>query len=373
MHSPVAVGDTIQLTIDSLAYGSGDGVGRHDGFVVFVPFCAPGDLVEVKVAEVKKGFARGAVERVLKPGSGRREPRCAVFGQCGGCQWQHLEYSVQLRQKRDLLAAHLRDLVASVKMEAAPEEWRYRNRIQVQVRDGKRGFFARQSQRLVETNDCPVAEAALAERLANLPDTESRTKIELYLDRQGAVREREVRRDPQTRPFGQINSKVNKLLIAEVLQRARNCRFQSILDLYCGDGNFTLPLAEEFATADVTGVDLSRDNIAAGRALATQAGLPRVRLEASDCGVFLRSQPNLADTLVVLDPARAGLDREVRDSLIRLRPPFVIYVSCNPPTLRRDLEYLRDGGFNIGASTGFDMFPQTSHIEVITSLYCAAK
>ena len=331
--------------------------------VVFVPWTAPGDKIVAQVTENKKRFLEAELVEILSPSKHRREPACPVFGRCGGCTWQHVEYQEQINQKDLILKSALKKWNGNFNWREflpSPDEYRYRNRIQVNKNGSSVGFFGRGSRDIVDISDCPITEQALAEKIPSLHDrADGRYEISRRLD--GSVEIESGRRSPEAALFSQVNTKQNDIMIANLMSWARELSFDHVWDLYCGSGNLTLPLWEHFPDAGVTGVELSAESIRQAQKKSSD-----IEWFAQDVAKFLKSQKPLEKLLVVLDPPRVGADDEVVKQLGRLKPEFVLYVSCNPMTFFRDASRLRNFGFELDRVQGFDMFPQTEHVELMS-------
>ncbi|MGZ3721372.1 MAG: class I SAM-dependent RNA methyltransferase [Bdellovibrionales bacterium] len=351
--------DIIELTIDSLSYNGGRGVGRYDGLVVFVPGTAPQDIVRVRITSKRAKFWEGELVEVLKPSLSRREPPCLVANRCGGCSWQHVNYPEQVEQKKKILAASLRPLNKIAQWEwlpfaAAPEEFHYRNRVQVQIRGGKKGFFAKRTNDLVETDQCLIADEAINVKLKNLKIEDGVNRVELTM-KDGA-------------DFSQVNEKQNLKLKELVLDRIAMTP-DWLMDLYSGSGNITLPLAEKFKDVPILAVEMSETAVARGRAQ-SQA---KIEWQAGDVGkVLAKTAPRRGRGVIVLDPPRSGCTPDVIAEILRHSPKQIVYVSCNPTTFSRDaVKLVESGAYKLENVQGLDMFPQTEHVELIASL-CSA-
>ncbi len=338
----------LKVRIESLSYNGGRGVGRHNGEVIFVPFTAPGDLVEIKIIERKKRFAVGQVISVIESGASRTLPQCPVFGVCGGCDWQHVDYQEQLNQKDKILRRTFQKLNPTFKnFLPSPLTYRYRNRIQLHFKNGRMGFFARSSHKLVEIEDCPITELAVTNQMKNIDRSTERKEISVT--------------DSNNQTFSQVNTEQNKNLITAVLA-AISPDSKKILDLYCGHGNFTFPIAQHLPLSEVTGVELSKSSIQLAQQLAHAQS--HIKFVCENVETYLESNRTLCDT-ILLDPPRAGITPNVIKGLLNQKNvETLIYVSCQPMTLVRDLEPLMQD-FVITSVQGFDMFPQTAHIETL--------
>lgn len=343
-------------------------MGRYEGVVVFVPLTAPQDLIRARVTLKKPRYWEAELVELLRPSPFRREAPCPVFARCGGCAWQHVSYEQQCVQKQQILAGSLRGLAkrgefATLPFLAAREEFHYRNRIQVQSRGGKIGFFAKRSHDIVETDQCWISDPLIDAKMKTLKPSEA-GRIELALSENGKVLTFAGERDPEAALFSQVNQAQNEVLIARVLDLAR-AEPKWVMDLYAGSGNLTFPLAAKFG--NVEAVELSRASVERARAKSP----PSVHWHAGDVAkVLAKMKVPVGEGLVVLDPPRGGCEAAVLHELERLAPRQIIYVSCNPSTFARDAERL---GYRLESVQGLDMFPQTEHVELIASLVrCAA-
>jgi 23S rRNA (uracil1939-C5)-methyltransferase len=362
--------DILELTIDSLSYSGGRGVGRHDGVVVFVADTAPGDRVRVRVSERKPRFLQAELLEILQPGPSRRQPPCPVAGRCGGCSWQHISYAEQVVQKQKILRDSLRKLHGFEELPflAAPREFHYRNRIQLQIQNGKRGFFAKRSRDLVSFEKCWIAEDAINAKMARLTAAEigDARRVELALSEDGEMQVMAGERDPEAALFSQVNTAQNEVLKRRVLELISTAKPDWMMDLYCGAGNLTLPLAGKFPGVALMAVELSRSSIARARARS-----PALDWRDGDVAkVLAQAQPRPGEGLVILDPPRVGCEAGVIEQMRRHRPRQIIYVSCNPSTFARDAERLQPE-YRLDSVQGLDMFPHTEHVELMASLRAA--
>ncbi len=395
--------DTNTVEIEKLVYG-GWGLARQDGRVVLVPFVAPGETAEVRVERERRGVFEGRMVRVVKPAAGRVEAPCPFFYRCGGCHYQHLDYAVQLEQKREVLREVLRRVG---KLEApaqiavlAGEPWGYRNRTQFHLANGELGFFGFGTHKLVPVDRCPISSPKVNEALAALRGmlddrrfprfvrslevftNESEVQLNVIETAQPVSRrffdwaaeripglagdaiEYSVGGDSyrvRHRSFFQVN----RFLIGPMVERAlEGAEGGSALDLYSGVGLFSLPLARRFAR--VTAVEASGSAV---QDLEFSAARARVCVEVKrqPVEVFIGGLQETPD-FVLADPPRAGLGKAVVRHLLRLKPPRLTVVACDPATLARDLAPLVAGGYRIDELILVDLFPQTFHIEAIAKL-----
>lgn len=359
---------------------------------VFVPFSAPGDRLRVRIVERRRRFMRGEIEEILSPGPSRVEPRCSAFGRCGGCAWQHIEYSAQLEAKRAILGDALRRigghrLDRPPDVMASPDAYGYRSRARVLSRDGEVGFRAPRSHALCAVAQCPVLDPAVESSLDRVARTSPRDgrlrEWEISIGTDGSARIHELADEP-LRPLGdelalevagdrialspgafaQVNALLRDALHARVVERAGEG--ERLLELYAGAGFFTLALSRRFAfveaveSSPISGPDLERNLSRAGR---SNVSLLRARVEAV-VPRHVRGDPDV----VVVDPPRTGLPEAVTTGLVELAAARIVYVSCDPATLARDTARLVAAGYALSAVEGFDLFPQTPHVEAVAVL-----
>jgi len=379
----------LELTIASLA-GGGDGVGRAaGGRVCFVPFSAPGDRVRVRVVKEHARFARGEIVELLAAGPSRTTPECPVFGVCGGCAWQHVRYDAQLEAKREILRSALERvgrlrLPGPIELMPCPAPYRYRTRTRVLVEGGRVGYRRRRSHALCATSHCPVLVPELDAVLAQLGDGEPDPgEWEMASGEGGVVR---IERLSPTGPrsatgelaiqvgddslvfspgvFVQSNRWLRDALAAAVLEAAGQGRLA--IELFAGAGFLTLGLARRFRR--VVAVEADAASCADLLRNARRAGLHNIELccEAAEHAAA-KGFGTIPDA-VVLDPPRSGLVRDGAAAVCALAAPRVVYLSCDPATLSRDLAVLCAGGYEIQQVRGFDLFPQTAHVEALATL-----
>ena len=343
------------LTIQDVAFG-GKGVARHQGMVVFVPFVAPGETVSARIVAQKKRYAEAELVSILAPSPHRVEPPCPVFGICGGCSYQHLAYEQQLAVKSAQVEQTLRRVgrlehVPMQPMIASPQQYGYRNRIRVHRAGGVVGFFAHDSRTLVDVAQCPIADPTVNQTLASLRRT-SLPDGDYPL------------RAPGGGPyFEQTNPGAARELV-KLLARTVRPGQHLLVDAYCGDGLFARALRDRFEL--VIGLEANEEAILS----ATRSAAPHERYLAGEVSLHLGeilSAHEPARTTVIVDPPATGLDARVIDLLIATPPSEILYVSCNPATLARDLALLTKT-LPLASVTPIDMFPQTAQIEVLAHL-----
>jgi 23S rRNA (uracil1939-C5)-methyltransferase len=403
---------TFEVTVEKLVYG-GMGFARHQGKVVFVPFSAPGDRLLVRRVEEKKTFVRAEIVRILKPGSGRVDPVCPHFAKCGGCHWQQLDYPHQVRAKQQILEEVFHHRFPQTRklpiaMMACAQPLAYRSRARMQMRGAgpgaSVGFFRCGSHSVEDVESCPLFRGSLNEALNSLrqyklkvtnskpqemdlacseeedawatahtePTAGSGIATPLGERRTDVVLRRKIGEftySVTASVFFQANDFVVPELVATVQESAKHAGNGSALDLFAGVGLFSLPLARQFARV------VAIENSPAAARLCSQnakdAGLTNIQSICSDVFAWLKSQDESGQApfdLVVLDPPRTGAGAETLEQIRKLAPKNIIYVSCDPQTLVRDLAMLSPGDYKISSVQGLDMFPQTYHFETVVQL-----
>jgi 23S rRNA (uracil1939-C5)-methyltransferase len=399
------------LTIASIAAG-GDGVGRTEGVVVFVPRTAPGDVARVRLARSKR-FARGELIALEEPSPERVEPPCPHYtdDRCGGCQLQHLSYGAQLEAKRMIIGDSLRRIgrrdVSNPEVEPSDLPWRYRRKLTLHLRRAPDGWIAglhpyNDPVAVFDLVDCPItdervlaiwrelrdafdalpAERALRVAVRLLDDGTAVTVegghawrtadsffasapsvTELWWRPEGSTARRVAARSVESRAgaaFVQVNAHVAARIQAELLSRVRARSPERVVDAYAGSGATAIPLAQDGRTV----VAIEVDRFAVDRM--------RPHLAAPSSAIAGRVEDHLERELpadvVILNPPRAGVDERVTGALERNRDRVraFFYVSCDPATLARDIARLP--GYRLVAVRGYDMFPQTAHVETLCEL-----
>jgi 23S rRNA (uracil1939-C5)-methyltransferase len=391
--------EIIEARIEKLVYG-GDALARVDGLAVFVPYGAPGDLLRLRIVERKKGFARAEIVEVLEPGPSRRTPPCPYFGPCGGCQIQQVEYAAQLEAKesfvRDALSRIARvEAPEAFRLHAAPDrEFGYRIRTTAHVVHARAetifGYYGPRSHRIVDVESCPllVDELDAAWRAAR----EARETLSRVRDLDIAVGDASAAAEP---PIAQIGGgrlethaagatyafspavffQANRYLLDALVRTATEgekrgalARGALALDLYAGVGLFAVPLARRFERVVAVEGDGAAAALAAENARAN--GADGLEVVVAPVEEWLESddvEPGGID-LALLDPPRSGLGEAASRRLATLEPGEIVYVSCDPSTLARDLRVLSDAGYSLDAVDVFDLFPQTFHVETVARL-----
>jgi 23S rRNA (uracil1939-C5)-methyltransferase len=414
----LTIGDSIEVKTERLAYG-GEAIARYQGLAVFVQGGVPGDSLRVRIIERKKSFARAVVEEILTPSQARREPPCKYFGQCGGCQLQHINYETQLSEKVGFIRDALKrtgkiDWPGEIKIHSANEfDYRLRAKIKIEpVFENNRtarvanprpkeiriGFRQARSHQVCDIEQCKILLPELNQALQsiraefNRPEDWSENfpeEIEIA-DIQGCRDELKVEESGEAivnaihsdklisyeigGAFYQFTPstffQANALLLNEFVKEAVGTeKGDFAIDLYAGVGLFTIPLARNFR--QVIGVESNPHSVEFARRNMTTNAVENAEVVCQRTDGWLKKYLGQTDRrtpdLVLLDPPRSGA-AEAIDLLRQLNPQRIHYVSCDPLTLARDLKGLVESNYEIERIVAFDMFPQTYHVETIVFL-----
>jgi len=392
---PFAYHQEITLEVETLT-NLGVGLGRVDGWVVMVPFALPGETVRARVYRNRANYSEADLAEVLKPSPARRAAECPLFGECGGCQYQHLAYEEQLawkqRQVREVLAriGGLPD--ADVRpTHPSPRQFHYRSKITPHYNRPRRegafpiGFLRLGSRdAVVDVPQCPIATEAIN---AALPAVRNGLIARLdKIRRAGSLLLRETREGVVTDPVNLVSAKIgdtqfqfhagdffqnNPYILPELVEyalgEAKAGQVKYLLDIYCGVGVFALCGRNKFDRC--VGIEVNPDAVRRARQNAVLNRAENCEFIVGDAAqIFAGEKFPVKEAAVLIDPPRAGCDESFLQQLITFGPVRIVYVSCDPATQARDLKILVAGGYRLLHAQPFDMFPQTRHIENIATL-----
>ncbi|KGX88222.1 23S rRNA (uracil(1939)-C(5))-methyltransferase RlmD [Pontibacillus litoralis] len=449
---PVKKNETIELTFEDLTH-EGNGVGKLNGYPLFVPYALPGETGKVKVIKVKKNFAIGKLVDVQEASEQRVDPPCDVYTQCGGCQLQHMSYDLQLQMKQKQVQDTMHKIghlghVAVHPVIGMDDPWNYRNKVQIPFGESKNGnlktgFYRKRSHDIIDMDTCmiqdehnnrmvetvrriaekygikpyresdhsgilrhimvrtgqttgdimvviitktrklPHQEAIVQEIRQTFPDVKSivhnvnnkRTNVimgerttvlwgdEYIMDTIG-----DIKFNISPKSFYQVNPTQTKKLYDQALQYANLQGHETVIDAYCGIGTISLFLAQQ--AKKVLGVEIVAPAIDDAKKNAKLNNIANAEFyvgEAEKIFPWWQAQ-GLRPDVIVVDPPRKGCDEALLNAMIDMQPERIVYVSCNPSTLARDLRILEDGGFETKEVQPVDMFPQTGHVECVSLL-----
>jgi 23S rRNA (uracil1939-C5)-methyltransferase len=419
----------MEVTIERILPG-GLGLAHAEGKTIMVALAAPGDRLRVRVDRVKGNVSFASIEEIIEPSPHRVEPPCPYFGRCGGCNFQQLSYQAQLEAKVEIIRDCLRRLggienVPEIQITPAPNAWHYRSRAQWQY-DAIRqrlGYFESGSRHVCDVAECAVLAPELQQTLeglrarmrdGSLPDDARDFRAVVGDDqvsiapsvRSPTVREGSAGRGagPTVREGSEAVPGITRTIHGETYRLNAESFFQAnadllpqlidaaivgasgetAIELYCGVGLFTVPLARRFkhvigVEGDTAAAIFARDNLA-------NAGLGNAKVANRNVSDWLEQdavawlEKHLSErcqkpdreggqlNFLILDPPRTGAESRIIAGILNLKPKYISYVSCDPATLARDLKKLITGGYHLETITAFDMFPQTHHVETVIHL-----
>lgn len=422
--------NTALVQIEKPVYG-GACLARSEGKVVFVPLTLPGETARVRIVEEKRGYSNAELVAIERPAPERVNPGCRHFDACGGCQYQHASYEMQLRMKQAILRETLErgDVPAPETMEVlAGASWRYRNRIRLTVNGaGQLGYRGRRSHDVVPIRECPIAAPVLVEAALTFNDVvrpmlrriqpneltlfcnaeETGLLVSVVTGHSSRTHLDEISRAlSQTAPalkgiefLGKARGherphpilrwgdtsltyraakldyrvdqgaffQVNRWLVDRLIEHVTSGRTGKLAwDLFAGVGLFARKLAAGFECV----VAVESAPLATEALVVNLKGTGNAEAVHSSTLQFLQRARNRdRPDLIVVDPPRSGLGVETTALLAKCAAPTLVYVSCDPPTLARDLRVLLECGYSIGSVTLVDLFPQTFHLETVVELY----
>ncbi|MBS3906840.1 MAG: 23S rRNA (uracil(1939)-C(5))-methyltransferase RlmD [Syntrophaceae bacterium] len=417
----------VKVKIESVAFG-GYGVARVDGKVIFIPYTLAGDEAWVEITGEKKNYSLGRLKEILSSSPWRVDPPCSYFGLCGGCHWQQIRYDIQGELKKEILKEILKRLggwreIPPISVLPSPDPFGYRARVQLKSGGGSLGFYQERSHRIIDIEGCPVSHPLINETIQTLrkektlfeefgeieinisPEekrgililpyhpryrrTEERLKIFLQVNPiikgfalkgkkkwlsfgnphlnfalflKNLKRKEPLRLRTSPESFFQVNLNQNQKLIDTVVEFSGGGENEKILDLYAGVGNLTLPLA--IHAGEVWGIEENRAAVEDATFNAERNGIRNARFIEGKVEEVLKDWKRGRPDQMILDPPRAGC-RKVVDQMVRLEPEKIVYVSCEPTTLSRDLRLFSKRGYHLQKLCLIDMFPQTYHMEVV--------
>jgi 23S rRNA (uracil1939-C5)-methyltransferase/tRNA (uracil-5-)-methyltransferase len=392
--TPFAYHQELTITIETLT-NLGHGLARVDGWVVMVPFALPGERVIARVYRNHKNYSDAELVQVLVASPNRVEPRCPLFGQCGGCQYQNMRYKEQIAWKRQQVAELLKHMAriehAVEPVIPSPVQFGYRSKITPHFappKDGRIteiGFLADSSRyRIVDVPHCDIAMPELNAKLTPVRDdvranaSRYRKAATLLLRAsQGNVLTQSsqtaveivdgVRFEFQAGDFFQNNPFILPAFVQHVAAEAKASGARFLLDAYCGSGLFALSCARHFE--QVVGVEISESSVAKAKHNAEINGITNAQFMAGSAErIFANVAQPACETAVIVDPPRAGCGDDFLGQLLAFAPRSVVYVSCNPATQMRDLVKFCEAGYQLRKVQPFDLFPQTRHLECVITL-----
>ena len=388
-------GDVIEVKIEKIV-PRGFGLAFAENLTVLVSLAVPGDVLLVKIRQIKQRTAFAEIVDVKRPGPKRIAPPCPHFGTCGGCDFQQMNYAAQLEAKAGIVRDCLHrigkiEFEAEIPIIASPNQFEYRSRARWHLDRSKHkfGYYRRDSNDVIDVSQCPILTPGMQSTMDYLrlsvdwdafrsekPEIEAVSgeggRISTYsseLPESPAEISIEIADETYTYSAASF-FQANRSLIEKLIETAvGDAEGGTAFDLYCGVGLFAMPLARRFKK--VIGVEESKVAIDLAKKNAKNAGLQNLDLINKSVETFLASNKTKKIDFVLIDPPRMGTEKDTIELLAKLNPEHISYVSCEPSILARDLRTLLDAGYAIDSINALDLFPQTHHIETVVHLSLA--
>jgi len=386
------IGEIFEVAVEKIV-PNGFGLAFAENLTVFVALAVAGERLRVKIYQLKGKTAFAEIVEIIEPSNHRVAPECVYFGRCGGCNFQQIDYETSLETKvgiiRDCLSRIGKiDWTAEIPIIPSPKSYNYRARAawHIDTRRRKIGYFQRNSHQVIDVETCPILTPELQTTLDDLrreiewesfwseiveiEAANSGQDVSIYSNEIVAPSDEISFPAKCNRYFYNANSffQGNPFLIESLIETAvKDAKGKTALDLYCGVGLFTLPLAENFTK--VIGVEGNERAVDFARKNIEQARIEHAQIFRENVGDWLAENAKDLQEIdfVLLDPPRSGTEKETIENLLKIKPKEISYVSCEPATLARDLRILSES-YSIESITALDLFPQTHHVETIVRL-----
>lgn len=382
----------MKLEIEKLVYG-GYGLARTEDGVVLIENVIPGEVVKANIIGKKGGVPVGVSSEFQETSPHRKEPRCKYVGDCGGCNWQHIKYDQQIQYKKDIFIDCLTRIgklknFPDIEIVSSPQ-WEYRIRAQLKVDIEKKcmGFFRRKTNDVIAIDNCPLLDPQINVLLKNqkeiipaLPKNIKQLKVIAGTDNsitskpliEGFTQSEAVINIGKLNFIATGNSffQGNKYLLEKLGAWAEpSVSGEFFIDMFGGLGFFSIMLGKNFSGGLLVEsidkqVELAKTNF-------TNNGIDHITAKAISAEMFFEEESNKLQKpdLIIVDPPRPGLTKKVREGIRDLKPHTVLYVSCNPSTQARDVEFfVNKCGCTIERGALFDLYPQTHHMETLLFL-----
>lgn len=352
---------------------------KEKSIVVFIDRVAPNEKAKIKITSVEKNFLKATLVEVIEPSVHRRLAPCEYFERCGGCSWQHIVETEQVHQKEFLLKELFQKFVPELSFSLDPTitselSFGYRNRIQLKHQGSQLGYFQNGTHEIVDIDHCPIADPLISEQIPQfkkkLKPTTDLKKYELRINQKNEFESYRIGEAGEGLAFSQVNNFINAKLVSAVSNLVEQINPQFLTELYAGSGNFTFELLKVLKNLKVESIELNSDLTEFAVKQMFNLGLQkRMFVFTSNCDDFVERRA-LSNEFILLDPPRAGCSEIVIKKISDAKPKDLIYVSCHPVFLARDLKRLLSSSphYQIKKIQIFDMFPQTDHFETLVHL-----
>lgn len=350
----------------------GRGIGKINNKIIFVKNAMIGEIVEVTIINEKKNYLEGSIKKFIKPSNIRCKDLCKYYNQCGGCHILHLPYSEQLKFKynkvKNIINKYLKEDIKINNIVASDKQFNYRNKVKFQHKNNLIGFYNNKSNDIIKIDNCLLLDDLLNHEIKNI----DKNNLTLRTNGKEVIKNNndtlicnigEYRFNVSLNSFFQINENVTYKLYNKILEYV-NPNSNIILDLYCGTGTIGIFISKN--AKKIIGIEINEDAIRDANLNKELNNSKNVEFICGDVDKAMKNIKDKPDTIIV-DPPRSGLTKITIEQILKFNPDKIIYVSCDPMTLVRDLNILKEN-YKILEITPFDMFPNTYHVECVTLL-----
>lgn len=353
----------------------GRGIARINNKIVFIPNTIIGEIVEIEIIKEKKKYMEAKVLSFIKESPTRVKNNCPYYPKCGGCDLLHIPYDDQLKYKeqkvKNIINKYTKEEIKINNIIPSDKQFNYRNKVTLQVDRNKIGFYEKESNNIIEIKKCLLLDDKLNNYLKKINNTTQqiilRTNSNEVLDNNSKTIIKEIGKYKyfvSLESFFQVNDNVTHKMYEQIKSYCNSTKNDFILDLYCGTGTIGIYLSEE--CKEVLGVEINKQAILDANRNKKLNKISNINFIANDVSKVI-NKIEFKPTIIVVDPPRAGLDDKTIKEIIKINPHTVVYTSCDPMTLARDLNILKYY-FRIDEITPFDMFPNTYHVECVCRL-----
>lgn len=364
----------MEVQITSLDH-QGRGIGRINNKIIFIPNTIPGEIVDVKIINEKKKYMEGIATNFIKTSSERISNLCPYYPKCGGCQLLHLPYQKQLQYKEDKIKNifnryNLGDVQIN-NIVGSPSKFNYRNKATFHCHNNTLGYYEDNSQKFIKIDNCLLLNSKINNMMNELPTNGDSIIVrtnneEITYDTNKKIMHTIVDYKflVSINSFFQINDYVTPLLYGKVKDYLKEENCNLVLDLYCGTGTIGIFVSD--ITKKVIGIEINKNAIEDAITNSKINNIDNIEFICGDAGIEAKKLHIHPDSIII-DPPRAGLNKDTIETIFRFKPKSIVYVSCDPMTLVRDLNILKEQ-YDIIEVTPFDMFPNTYHVETVSLL-----
>lgn len=353
----------------------GRGIGKINNKIIFVKNALPNEIVRVKIIKNYSKYCEGEIINIIKQDLDRVDVKCPYYLNCGGCQLLHMNYKRQLKFKDDkiknIVTKYFKENI-KINDIIPTDQYNYRNKVTFKINNKELGFFKEKTHDFIKINYCLLLDEKINKAINNINTdglNELPIRSSLYEDKIITKKEEFIFEKIDNLlfrisldSFFQINTIGSIILYKKILEYANLKGNEKILDLYCGTGTIGIYLSRY--AKEVIGIEINKDSIKDANYNKKLNNIKNIKFICND---VKNIDGSIKFDIIIIDPPRSGLNKKIIDKIINVNPKIIIYVSCNPMTLARDLGYF-DKKYDVLEITPIDMFPNTNHVECVVKL-----